>query len=422
MGFFSRTIISAIAIAGLIILPVQAQLPFLPELNWQTFRLNRDPDTIVTSACVRLDGHCLFKISDQKSNLLIRIKEIEQRLENITQSYLQKQNSQLNVYPQEQRNQQNIYISVNDKQVFLMTLSERDAALRGVSLDYQAQQIIDQVKTGIKRAQQERQQPFLLQQGKIAAAIAAAMIVLSLLVTRQQKKGQKNQKSAKSKELPDSSLFSRQLDPKTLFNLPETSYRLLQFLQVGIWIGGSLLILGLFPYTRGIQLLIINVLRIPLRVGLVGWVTYILIRLSYVLIAKFKFALTHNYVLSQDTHRRLQLRVNTISYLVRSIVTALWLILGILIALTIIGIDITPLLAGAGIIGLALSFASQNLIKDALNGFFIILEDQYAVGDVISVGEVSGLVEQLNLRITQLRDAEGRLITIPNSEIKVSPR
>jgi small conductance mechanosensitive channel len=59
------------------------------------------------------------------------------------------------------------------------------------------------------------------------------------------------------------------------------------------------------------------------------------------------------------------------------------------------------------------------LIKDALNGFFIILEDQYAVGDIISVGQVSGLVEQLNLRITQLRDAEGRLITIPNSEIKI---
>ncbi len=80
---------------------------------------------------------------------------------------------------------------------------------------------------------------------------------------------------------------------------------------------------------------------------------------------------------------------------------------------------IGPLLAGAGLIGVAVSLASQSLIKDAINGFFIILEDQYAVGDVINVGNVEGLVEAMNLRITQLRDAEGRLITIPNSEIKI---
>ncbi len=92
--------------------------------------------------------------------------------------------------------------------------------------------------------------------------------------------------------------------------------------------------------------------------------------------------------------------------------------MGILAALMVIGIDVAPLLAGAGILGLAFSFASQNLIKDALNGFFIIIEDQYAVGDVITVGAVSGSVERLNLRITQLRDAEGRLITIPNSSIQ----
>ncbi|MGL5803942.1 MAG: mechanosensitive ion channel family protein, partial [Xenococcaceae cyanobacterium] len=84
-----------------------------------------------------------------------------------------------------------------------------------------------------------------------------------------------------------------------------------------------------------------------------------------------------------------------------------------------VGVNIAPLLAGAGIVGVAISLASQNLIKDAINGFFIILEDQYAVGDVINVGEVSGLVENMNLRITQLRDGEGRLITIPNSEIKI---
>ncbi|MEL7408854.1 MAG: mechanosensitive ion channel family protein [Cyanobacteria bacterium J06558_2] len=87
--------------------------------------------------------------------------------------------------------------------------------------------------------------------------------------------------------------------------------------------------------------------------------------------------------------------------------------------MAVVGIDITPFLAGAGIIGLALSFASQSFIKDALNGFLIIFEDQYAVGDVINLNGVGGMVENINLRITQIRDAEGRLITIPNSEVKI---
>lgn len=122
--------------------------------------------------------------------------------------------------------------------------------------------------------------------------------------------------------------------------------------------------------------------------------------------------------MNRDVRQRMQLRINTISRLVGGIITAFWVILGIVVAITIVGIDVTPLLAGAGILGLALSFASQNLIKDALNGFFIILEDQYAVGDIVNIGDFGGQVENLNLRITQLRDPEGRLITIPNSEIK----
>jgi small conductance mechanosensitive channel len=91
----------------------------------------------------------------------------------------------------------------------------------------------------------------------------------------------------------------------------------------------------------------------------------------------------------------------------------------VLLILSVLGIEILPLLAGAGIVGLAISLASQNLIKDVINGFLILLEDQYAVGDVIQVGSVSGLVEYMNLRITQLRTAEGRLVTIPNSEIVI---
>lgn len=84
-----------------------------------------------------------------------------------------------------------------------------------------------------------------------------------------------------------------------------------------------------------------------------------------------------------------------------------------------IGLDIAPILAGAGIIGLGISLASQSLIKDTINGFLILFEDQYAIKDVILVDDVGGLVENMNLRITQLRNGEGQLITIPNSAISI---
>ncbi|MEQ8957508.1 MAG: mechanosensitive ion channel family protein, partial [Coleofasciculus sp. C2-GNP5-27] len=181
----------------------------------------------------------------------------------------------------------------------------------------------------------------------------------------------------------------------------------------------SLFIFSLFPYTRPLQVLILASFRIPIRVGIVGLGTYVFIRLSYALTDRFSSAIARNHLLTPESAQRAQLRVSTVSGVTKNIITLSLSSIGFLVALVAIGIDIGPLLAAFGIIGLGLSLASQNLIKDAINGFFILLEDQYAVGDVIGVGDVGGFVEKINLRITQLRDAEGRLITVPNSEIRI---
>ena len=82
------------------------------------------------------------------------------------------------------------------------------------------------------------------------------------------------------------------------------------------------------------------------------------------------------------------------------------------------GFNVAPLLAGAGIIGLALGFGGQYLIRDLINGLFILIEGQYRINDVVKIGEYGGLVEDINLRITTLRDLEGRVIIVPNGEIK----
>jgi small conductance mechanosensitive channel len=118
-------------------------------------------------------------------------------------------------------------------------------------------------------------------------------------------------------------------------------------------------------------------------------------------------------------YQRLDLRLSTVSQVLRNVTAIVLVSLGFLAILSRLGFDLIPLLAGAGIVGIAISFAAQGLIKDIINGFLIVLEDQYAVGDVIIVGQLGGLVENMNLRITQVRNNEGQLITIPNSAISV---
>lgn len=416
--FLTLVFLGAIAFNAIFALPLRAQLPFLPQIDWETFKLNQNPELVVESACVRLDGRCIFTILDRRSNLNQRLKYTEARLKDISQVFFRNDDNALKVYYRGQGDQENIYVAVGESEIPVMTLYSRDATTRGVNLEHQAREIVENIEIGLKRAKRERQTSFLLEQAKIAAAIATVTLLAGFAVFNGQKKSQKAQLRLEIEQIPLLPSIPAYFGNKQRLNLRKLQYRLLQCLQIGIWLGGSLLILGLFPYTRSLQLWIITLLRIPLRIGLVGLVTYILIRLSYAIVAKFNRTFSENYVLSRDRKRRLQLRITTVSRLLGGIVTFLWIVLGTIIALTLIGFNVTPLLAGAGILGLAFSFASQNLIKDAINGFFIILEDQYAVGDVINLGTVSGLVENLNLRITQLRDGQGRLITIPNSEIK----
>lgn len=113
-------------------------------------------------------------------------------------------------------------------------------------------------------------------------------------------------------------------------------------------------------------------------------------------------------------------RARTLASLLRAVGTTLVLIVAAMMALREIGLDITPLIAGAGVAGLAIGFGAQSLIKDIVAGFFILLEDQFHVGDVIQAGGVSGQVERMTLRMTIVRDLQGTVHFIPNGEIKVA--
>ena len=111
-------------------------------------------------------------------------------------------------------------------------------------------------------------------------------------------------------------------------------------------------------------------------------------------------------------------RGKTIAQLVRSVGRTVVLIGVVLLSLNLY-LDIKPLLAGVGILSLAVSFGAQSLVKDFISGFFILFENQFVVGDVVQIGDRSGTVERMTLRIVALRDARGTLHTIPNGSIMV---
>jgi small conductance mechanosensitive channel len=111
-------------------------------------------------------------------------------------------------------------------------------------------------------------------------------------------------------------------------------------------------------------------------------------------------------------------RAQTVASLVRRALSGLIWTCAVLIVLRELDVDITPVLAGAGILGLAIGFGAQTLVRDVITGFFLIVEDQVRVGDVATVNGIGGLVEQINLRTIVLRDVEGVVHVVPNGEIK----
>ena len=111
------------------------------------------------------------------------------------------------------------------------------------------------------------------------------------------------------------------------------------------------------------------------------------------------------------------MRIRTFLPLIRNVVRIVLLVRVVLVVLSEIGIDIGPLLAGAGIVGLAVSFGAQSLVKDVITGFFILLEDTISVGDVVDLGGRSGVVESMTVRSVRLRDLGGNVNTVPFGEV-----
>jgi moderate conductance mechanosensitive channel len=412
-----------------------------PSVNLQPFeqsfeKLLSAKDVEVATSRVALDGYNLFAIaapavkndkskSDGATPIEVRRQTIEQQLNRIANSRLDPQS--LKVISTLDRNSGLPVIFVNNQ--YLMTVTGLDSQLQSSDTQRWATELTSILQNALIRAHRERQSQFLIRQGAIAGGLFLTVLILSrLFALRQQHfKTERKQLKAKSvKESSDDSFQHGSEDPPALDvtstlliqqqrrSLIDLKLRILQIGQVGLWVGGTFVGLGLFPHTRWLRPFLVST---PLQLVGIGLGVYVLIRLSDVLVDQLFKSIETQEFLPPEASQRLALRISTVARVIKSTTSLFWVGAGILSGLSLLGVDLLPLIAGAGIIGLALSFAAQSVIKDVINGFLILFEDQYAVGDVINVGEVGGLVENINLRITQLRNSEGMLITIPNSQI-----
>jgi small conductance mechanosensitive channel len=110
-------------------------------------------------------------------------------------------------------------------------------------------------------------------------------------------------------------------------------------------------------------------------------------------------------------------KTKTLRGILKNIIDTILFFIALLIILSQFGINITPILTGAGILGLAISFGSQTLVKDLIAGFLILIENQFNVGDWVKIGNFEGEVYKITLRLTILKDEKNNLIYIPNSQI-----
>jgi len=147
---------------------------------------------------------------------------------------------------------------------------------------------------------------------------------------------------------------------------------------------------------------------------IVGVGAFIVVRVSNLAIEHLQFKLARRHGVGDLEWQR---RAVTLGGILTSVVTVSVAFIAILMLLRELSVDVLPILTGAGIAGLAIGFGAQNLVRDVISGFFLILEDQVRIGDLARINGVTGIVEQINLRTIVLRDGEGAVQVFPNGTI-----
>jgi moderate conductance mechanosensitive channel len=202
-------------------------------------------------------------------------------------------------------------------------------------------------------------------------------------------------------------------------------------LRTLVWVFYSAFLISVLPQTRerfgegvgGILRGALDKVVKPLSESNISFVKLIIIIVGTIFLMRFASALIKSVFQlfergavnrHEPASRR---RLQTLSATFRGIAQTVILFIGLMTFLGHLGINITPILASAGVLGIAIGLGAQSLIKDFFAGFLILLEEQFNVGDTVKIGEITGTVEQLTLRVTRVRALDGSLATIPNGSV-----
>ncbi|MGD0472820.1 MAG: mechanosensitive ion channel family protein [Candidatus Velthaea sp.] len=296
----------------------------------------------------------------------------------------------------------------------LLTVTAQDARYNEMDRTDLAQRWQRQLETVLVQALNSRQPQLVRRHLVLVPKLIGTLTLLSIVLwfawrRLRARRAALTQKTAPLSEL-ESARIERRIEVNSVF-LWITASSL-----VAIWLGGLVWILSLFPATA---VAAETVWAQLLRLVLIWFLAGLLDRLANALINHFAAAWTKSPFLLRDDPSRRPLRVPTIVRVVEGFKAVVIYLSAVGISFDVLGFSTVSVLTIGAAVALAASLAAQGIIKDLTNGFLILAEDQYAIGDVIMVGALGGIVENLTLRVTQLRNDSGRLITIPNSQIAV---
>ncbi len=336
-------------------------------------------------------------------------------------------------------------IDVRDNQfprpLVLLSVTEFDADFNGQPIDALADQwrgiLENELRSGLAKLPDDRKRVNHILIGLLL--LTTGLVALKYGVWKRQTQLRQQKKALRSAAISEAAAVDEPTDPLGE-QLPQARTAFLQqfaqvftldrqlaaldFLQwLLFWLMISAWYIG-FGWVAVVSSYLIRnqfgFLRVPLRLLLIWFFAGLAIRISRrlidIVLHRWK-PFDHLDFLDLGDAQRRQLRSSTISGAVKGLVTIAIVLFGLLSALNTLGLPTASVVAIGSLAGLAITFGSQNLIKDLVNGFFILAEDQYAIGDVIELGSATGLVENLTMRVTQLRSGSGELVTVPNSSI-----
>jgi small-conductance mechanosensitive channel len=316
----------------------------------------------------------------------------------------------------------------------LVSVTQTDADYHGVPLEELGetwrQVLDDELRASIQKLSPEqvvKDASRVMTTLLILLGLTIVFVLAKWLLRRYQRQLRQRKKALKEPQNPEILADPQQTNPEVEPEAPVAQQRshflqgfkqilnldrrlnLLSFVQwLLFWLVILMWYVGLFQLFRQVPVLQQysgGVLGKPIELLAIWFSTGLAIRLVRRLIDRFTTEREGvdlmDFLTFGDAQRR-QLRTSTIGGAAKGLATMLILVVGILLALGSLGLPTGSVLAIGGIFGLAISFGSQSLVKDLVNGFLILAEDQFAIGDVIDTGSASGLVENLNLRVTQL--------------------